>query len=166
MEWISCLSMEKAISIVDDPAHRATRCVAFLTSHQHPQLVTCICEVGSAWDPWSRCMEGGRGTVCAPPTSVWAPETWRGRSSRLWKASKWWRRTQMGEKDCTAFSTMLLFEIRRGFIYFLSTMCLQWAKTYSSGPKRSGSDRGPGGMLDIKYTWPDTVISKFCSFNF
>lgn len=26
---------------------------------------------------------------------------WRGRFSRLWKASKWWRRTRMGEKEDT-----------------------------------------------------------------
>lgn len=69
------------------------------TFHQHLQLVTCTCEEGSAWDPWSRSTEGVRGTVCAPPTSAWAPEMWRGRSSRLWKASKWWRRTQMGERE-------------------------------------------------------------------
>ena len=73
---------------------RYTLCV----SQQHLQLVTCTCEEVSGWAPWLRSMGGVRGTACAPPTLAWAPGMWRGRSSRLWKASRWWRKIQMGER--------------------------------------------------------------------
>lgn len=69
------------------------------TPEQHPQLVTYTCEEGSAWALWSRSTEGVRGMVYAPPTSAWAPGTWRGRSSKLWRASRWQRRTQMVDGD-------------------------------------------------------------------
>lgn len=66
-------------------------------SQQHLRRVTCTCEEVSGWAPWLRSMGGVRGTAYAPPTSAWAPGMWRGRSSRLWRASRWWRKIQMGE---------------------------------------------------------------------
>lgn len=135
--WFHVFRVNEYKSIASEKTRIYCNIYTVCPSHKRPQLVTCTCEEGSAWDPWSRSTEGVRGMVCAPPTSVWALETWRGRSSKLWKASRWWRRTPMGEKERgkAVLKTMVWwFELVMSYF----NMWLQWTETYPSGPERFG----------------------------
>lgn len=113
--------------------------ILFVFLHQHPQPVTCTWGEGWAWAQWSRSMEVVRGMVYAQPTSALGPGMWRERSFKLWRASRWWRRTPMGKRegggqhwywDCV----VLICSGNQCYV----NMCLQWTQTYPSGPERPG----------------------------
>ena len=78
--------------------------------HQPPRRVTFTWGVGWGLALWSRSMADGKETVCAPPTSAWAPGTWPGRSCRRWRPSRWRRRIPTGEsgRRCLV-KTLLLY---------------------------------------------------------
>lgn len=130
---------------------------------QHPRPVTFIFGVVLESAPWPRSMGDASAMVWCPVTSAGVPRVWPGGCSRLWKGSKWWRRTKMGEflPDAenveASVNTRVLCQAYKKHNCGQHIGCHLWESVYKD---HSGTSVFRGNVTFNICWW--TVIEVFC----